>query len=57
MLGVDEARADELLTSLAVQDRTRIDVGDDAEIRYSVTPEAEAEPPPDEPPGKRAPLP
>lgn len=35
-LGVDEARADALLTKLAASDRTRIDVGDDAEIRYSV---------------------
>lgn len=38
-LGVTEAEADALLTSLAVSDRTRIDVGDDAEIRYSVAPQ------------------
>lgn len=36
-LGVDVARADELLTALAVHDRTRIDVDDDAEVRYSVS--------------------
>jgi hypothetical protein len=38
-LAIDEAFADRLLTSLAVHDRTRIDVGDDAEVRYSVAPE------------------
>ena len=38
-LGLDAAEADRLLTTLAVHDRTRIDVGDDAEVRYSVTPE------------------
>ncbi len=37
-LGLDDAEADRLLTALAVQDRTRIDVGDDAEVRYSVAP-------------------
>ncbi len=36
-LSIPEARADGLLTQLAVHERTRIDVGDDAEIRYSVT--------------------
>lgn len=35
-LKIDPARAEALLTQLAVHDRTRIDVGDDAEIRYSV---------------------
>jgi len=39
-LKVEPARADKLLTELAVHDRTRVDVGDDAEIRYSVTPDA-----------------
>lgn len=37
-LQIDEARADELLTKLAVHDKTRIDVGEDAEVRYSVAP-------------------
>lgn len=36
-LKIDPARAEALLTQLAVHDRTRIDVGDDAEIRYSVS--------------------
>lgn len=35
-LKIDETRADRLLTELAADDRTRIDVDDDAEIRYSV---------------------
>lgn len=35
-LKIDEARGDALLTRLAVNDRTRVDVGDDAEVRYSV---------------------
>jgi hypothetical protein len=35
-LQIEPARADQLLTALAVHDRTRIDVGDDAEVRYSV---------------------
>lgn len=38
-LAIEPARADKLLTELAVHERTRIDVGDDAEVRYSVTPE------------------
>ncbi len=38
MLGVDPARADALLTELAVHERARIDVGDDAEVRYSAAP-------------------
>jgi len=38
-LSIDEARADRLLTNLAVHDRVRIDVGDDAVVRYSVAPE------------------
>ncbi len=37
-LQIEPARADQLLTQLAVHDRTRIDVGDDAEVRYSVAP-------------------
>jgi hypothetical protein len=39
-LGLDNAEADRILTTLAVHDRTRIDVGDDAEVRYSVAPDA-----------------
>ena len=35
MLGVEPAEADRLLTDLTVHDRARIDVGDDAEVRYS----------------------
>lgn len=42
-LAIDEARADALLTQLAVHDQTRIDVGDDAEVRYSVGPEVRIE--------------
>jgi hypothetical protein len=38
-LKIDPGRADHLLTQLAVHDRTRIDVGDDAEVRYSVGPD------------------
>ena len=38
-LGIEPEHADELLTSLAVHDRTRIDVGEDAEVRYSVGPD------------------
>lgn len=38
-LKVDPAKAEKLLTELAVNDRTRIDVDDDAEVRYSVAPE------------------
>lgn len=38
-LAIDEKKADELLTTLAVHDKTRIDVGDDAEVRYSVGPD------------------
>lgn len=34
-LELPEERADALLTQLAVHEKTRIDVGDDAEIRYS----------------------
>jgi hypothetical protein len=37
-LQIEETRADAILTQLAVHDRTRIDVGDDAEVRYSVAP-------------------
>lgn len=36
-LGIDEAGADRLLTELAVHDRTRVDVGEDAEVVYSAT--------------------
>ncbi len=35
-LKVDPAKAEQLLTQLAVHERTRIDVDDDAEIRYSI---------------------
>jgi hypothetical protein len=42
-LSIDAARADKLLTELAVHDKTRIDVGDDAEVRYSVAPDVLAE--------------
>jgi hypothetical protein len=38
-LGIEPAHAEKLLTALTVHDRTRIDVGDDAEVRYSVRPE------------------
>jgi hypothetical protein len=41
-LSIDEARADQLLTQLAVHDRTRIDVRDDAEVVYSVRPDVMA---------------
>ena len=40
-LGVEQMYADKLLTSLAVHDRARVDVGDDAEVRYSVPPGAQ----------------
>ncbi len=39
-LGIEPAQADKLLTSLAVHDRTRIDVSDDAVVVYSAGPEA-----------------
>lgn len=42
-LKVSPERADHLLTQLAVHDRTRIDVGDDAKVRYSVAPEETVE--------------
>ncbi len=38
MLAIPPEHADELLAALTVQDRTRIDVGDDAEVRYSAGP-------------------
>jgi hypothetical protein len=38
-LKIDPVRAESLLTQLAVHDRTRIDVDDDAEVRYSIGPE------------------
>lgn len=41
-LHIDEARADKLLTQLAVHDKTRIDVGEDAEVRYSVSSDVRA---------------
>jgi hypothetical protein len=41
-LQIDEARADKLLTQLAVHDKTRIDVGEDAEVRYSAAPDVRA---------------
>lgn len=40
-LKIDPVKAESLLTKLAVHDRTRIDVDDDAEVRYSVAPEAD----------------
>lgn len=41
-LKIDDERADKLLTELAVNDRTRIDVDDEAEVRYSVHPDDQA---------------
>lgn len=41
-LQIDEARADKLLTQLAVHDKTRIDVGEDAEVRYSAAADVRA---------------
>jgi len=38
-LKIDDVKAEKLLTQLAVNDRTRIDVDDDAEVRYSVSPD------------------
>jgi hypothetical protein len=38
-LKIDAVKAEKLLTQLAVHDRMRIDVDDDAEVRYSVSPE------------------
>ena len=38
-LKVDPVKAEKLLTELAVHDRTRIDVDEDAEVRYSIAPE------------------
>jgi len=38
-LKIDAVKAEKLLTQLAVHDRTRIDVDDDAEVRYSVSPD------------------
>ena len=38
-LKIDAVKAEKLLTELAVHDRTRIDVDDDAEVRYSIAPE------------------
>ena len=38
-LKIDPAKAEKLLTELAVHDRTRIDVDDEAEIRYSIATE------------------
>ncbi|MDB4934767.1 MAG: hypothetical protein JWP87_1739 [Labilithrix sp.] len=38
-LKIDPVKAEKLLTQLAVHERTRIDVDDDAEVRYSVAPE------------------
>jgi hypothetical protein len=37
-LKIDAVKAEKLLSQLAVHDRTRIDVDDDAEVRYSVGP-------------------
>ena len=41
-LKIDAVKAEKLLTQLAVHDRTRIDVDDDAEVRYSVSPELDS---------------
>ncbi len=41
-LKVDPVKAEKLLTELAVHDRTRIDVDEDAEVRYSIAPELAA---------------
>ena len=38
-LKIDPVRAEHLLTQLAVHERTRIDVDDEAEVRYSIGPE------------------
>jgi hypothetical protein len=38
-LKIAPVKAEKLLSELAVHDRTRIDVDDDAEIRYSIAPE------------------
>lgn len=38
-LKIDAVKSEKLLTQLAVNDRTRIDVDDDAEVRYSISPE------------------
>jgi hypothetical protein len=38
-LKIDATKAEKLLTELAVHDRTRIDVDDDAEVRYSIATE------------------
>jgi hypothetical protein len=38
-LKIDAVKAEKLLTELAVHDRTRIDVDDDAEVRYSIADE------------------
>lgn len=40
-LKIDAVKAEKLLTQLAVHDRTRIDVDDDAEVRYSVAPDVD----------------
>jgi hypothetical protein len=42
-LGIEPAHAERLLTSLTVHERTRIDVGNDAEVRYSAAPSNEEE--------------
>ena len=40
-LKIDAVKAEKLLTQLAGHDRTRIDVDDDAEVRYSIAPETD----------------
>jgi hypothetical protein len=42
---IDAVKAEKLLTELAVHDRTRIDVDDDAEVRYSVSPDIDVSAP------------
>ena len=41
-LKIDAVKAEKLLTQLAVNERTRIDVDDDAEVRYSIASDAVA---------------
>ena len=41
-LHIEPVKAEKLLTQLAVHDRTRIDVDEDAEVRYSIAPELAA---------------
>jgi hypothetical protein len=47
-LGSDAAAAEVVLNTLATSDRVRIDVGDDARVRYSMEPVLEARSPDDD---------